>query len=121
MYDFFKDFAGPIATAIAAATAAWITFRFNSRQTRIAESQTEIALDKLKVDVHKERYEIFCAAKSLVETIGAQHDLERINPATIRAFYVKIDEARFFFESDIRKFLDDLHDQCEKVFEAQAK
>jgi hypothetical protein len=122
LYEFLKDFAGPVATVVAAATAAWITFRFNSKQTSIAQSQAEIALDKLKVDVHKERYEIYSAAKSLIETMSKLYDLETtINPEIIRAFYVKIDEARFFFDSDIRELLDRLHQQCETIFEARAK
>src|SRR5262245_14401682 len=55
IYEFFKDFAAPLATVIAAAVAAWITFRFSSRQTEISQSQADIALDKLKFDLFERR------------------------------------------------------------------
>src|SRR5262249_15259978 len=48
LYDFFKDFAGPLAIVIAAGVAAWVTFTFSSKQTKIAQTQAEIASERLK-------------------------------------------------------------------------
>jgi hypothetical protein len=58
-YVFFKDFAGPIATICAAAAAVFVTIHFNRKQMQIAETQKNIALDKLKWDSHEERYTIY--------------------------------------------------------------
>jgi len=43
MYDLFKDFAGPFAVVAAAIVAAWVTITFSSKQTKIAQTQADIA------------------------------------------------------------------------------
>jgi hypothetical protein len=72
-WDFAKDFAGPIATIVAAAAALAVTAFFNRRQTAIASTQRDIAAaqrdiaaDRLKVDLFEKRYEIYLAAKALL-------------------------------------------------------
>jgi hypothetical protein len=47
-YECFKDFAGPIATMIAAGVAAF----FVSRQAQIADQQARTALDQLRYIPH---------------------------------------------------------------------
>jgi hypothetical protein len=56
-WEAFATFSGPVATVIAAGTAAGITYKFGkiqagiaAAQTDIAESQRDIAYDKLKAD-----------------------------------------------------------------------
>jgi hypothetical protein len=39
--------------------------------------------------------------------------LPRDQPQKIRAFYVKLDEGRFYFLEDVRALLNEIHDQCE--------
>ena len=56
MYQVFKDFAGPIATIIAAFAAVSVTWRFAWRQTQIAKEQADIAKQKLH-DVFERQYE----------------------------------------------------------------
>src|SRR5271165_1324874 len=46
-YEFAKDFAGPIATVCASVAAVFMTVHFNRRQMEIAETQKNIALDKM--------------------------------------------------------------------------
>jgi hypothetical protein len=53
IYTFLKDFAGPIATMIAACVAAGITFFFNRSQTRIASLQADVAIEKLNFESHR--------------------------------------------------------------------
>jgi hypothetical protein len=74
MYEFFKDFAGPIATIVAASAAFFVTVYFNQRQAGIAAAQKDIAaaqrdiaVDKLKHDLFDRRYDIYSAAKRLIE------------------------------------------------------
>jgi hypothetical protein len=116
MYQFAKDFASPIATFIATMTAAAITFTFARVQARIAASQRDIALDKLKFDLFRNRYEIYEAAKKLLEYVPFIDDIEKSDASKIRSLYVKIDEARFYFPSDICAVLKEITDRCELFF-----
>jgi hypothetical protein len=114
-YEFFKDFAGPIATVCAAAAAVFVTIHFNRKQMQIAETQKNIALDKLKWDSHEERYKIYTEAKELISYVSQQHDVEKIDNQKVRDLRVKIDEARFFFNPSIRAFLDEIDHTAESL------
>jgi hypothetical protein len=116
MYDFFKDFAGPMATVFAAAVAAIITFCFNRQQARIAATQRDIANDKLKADVFDRWYAIIDAAKELIAYAFAHSDFKKLDSTKVRALRVTIDEARFFFDRDIRSFLKEIDDAAEALF-----
>jgi hypothetical protein len=48
LYAAAKDFAGPLATVLAASAALCVTFYFNKRQYEISSAQRDIALDKLE-------------------------------------------------------------------------
>ena len=114
--EFFKDFASPIATIFAASVAAIITYYFGRAQARIAQSQRDIALDKLKHDLFNNRNEIYQTAKKLLETIPFIDDLKHSNPTNVRAAYIKLDEGRFYFSPEICAVLNDIHDLCELFF-----
>src|SRR5882757_8053862 len=99
-YDVLKDFAGPVATVIAAASALAVTAYFNFRQAaiataqlKIAATQRDIASDKLKHDLFEKRYEIYDAAKSLMR-IASRYAYEKVPPETVIDLKVKLDEAR---------------------------
>jgi hypothetical protein len=116
MYQLLKDFAGPAATLIASITAIVVTALFSKSQLRIADSQRNIALDKLKHDLFQKRYEIYEAAKALLEYVPFITDVRRSDAARIRSWYVKIDEARFYFPTEICVVLSDIKDRCELFF-----
>jgi hypothetical protein len=106
-----KAFAGPVATIIAAGTAAWITYRLGRSQVRIAEtqaltaasqkdiakSQRDIAYDRLKYDLFEKRYEIYLAAKKLIEYTGQLKKPGDVLDQSAQELKVKLLEARFFF------------------------
>jgi len=121
MYQILKDFASPVITLIAAIVAGWITFTFARIQARIAASQRDIALDRLKFDLLQRRYAIYEATKELLEYIPFIHDLEKSDASKIRSLYIKLDEARFYFPPDIRSFLNEIHARCEAFFDDLAK
>lgn len=114
-YGILKDFAGPAATVLAAGGAFFLGWRFGNIQARVAENQSAIALDKLKFDLFEKRYEIYSAAKILLEKVIHVRSLDKSDPAEIRALYIKIDESRFFFPPDIQFHLGYIHDTCEKL------
>jgi HAMP domain-containing protein len=65
MLDLFQTFAVPLATIFVSVAALVVTVA----QWRIARAQKEIAYDKLKHDTFDRRYEIYQAAKALIEII----------------------------------------------------
>jgi hypothetical protein len=76
MYEFFKDFAGPIATFIAAGVAAAITFFFNRSQTRFAKVQADVSIEKLNLDLFERHYAIYSSARQLVEYLVSKGDFD---------------------------------------------
>jgi hypothetical protein len=54
MYSFFKDFAGPLATVIAAGAASFITYRFSNAQRRATEMRLVLDLFDRRWDVTQE-------------------------------------------------------------------
>jgi hypothetical protein len=118
VWEFFKVFAGPIALIVASVAATRITYVIGSRQVRIAQAQKDIAeaqkaiaYDKLKHDLFEQRFEIYSAAKHLIEAIlkaSLSECGELILDAEIVRLQVKLGEARFFFAPDIRAL-------CERI------
>ena len=117
--ELLEKFAGPLATVIAAITAAGVTFFFNRAQIRFARSQAEtaeaqrqiaraqleIAYDKLKQDLFEKRYEVFIAAQELIWIALDPSPSSGlfVNPEAHR-LSLKLAEATFFFPPDTVKF-----------------
>ena len=73
MYEILHDFAGPVATIMAAIAALVVTSRFSSRQADIAEQQAatarqqaDIASMRLQYDLFDRRFRVYNEAKSLL-------------------------------------------------------
>jgi hypothetical protein len=114
-YMGLKDFAGPTATVFAACAAFFLGYRFGKVQSSAVTAQAAIALDKLKFDLFEKRYEIYSAAKELIEKVAHVRSLDKCNPDEIRSLYIKIDEARFFFPTEIQNHLQHIHDLSERL------
>jgi hypothetical protein len=82
-FEFSKTFAGPIATVFAAAAAVFFTWRLGKAQVRIAQSQRDIAFDKLKYDLFDKRYEIYQTAKAIIEPMLSESPMLSASPAVI--------------------------------------
>lgn len=93
-YEFFKDFAGPIATVTAASVAAAVTTIFAIKQARFAEQQAKIAQNKLKIDTFEIRYSAYRATIEVAE--AALHDKQ-------------------FDDKDLARY----QDQCNKALESE--
>jgi hypothetical protein len=115
-YTLIKDFAGPAAAIIASSVAGAIAYTFGKAQKQIASSQRDIALDKLKFDLFRNRYEVYEATKALIEHVSLVSDIQKCDATKVRSLYIKLDEARFYFPPDICAFLDDLHTRCDLFF-----
>jgi hypothetical protein len=115
--ELLEKFAGPLATVIAAITAAGVTFFFNRAQIRFARSQAEtaeaqrqiaraqleIAYDKLKHDLFEKRYEVFIAAQELIWYALDPSSRLFVDPEAQR-LSLKLAEATFFFPPDTVDF-----------------
>lgn len=117
--ELVKAFAGPTATIIAAGAATWITYTLGKNQLSIARSQAataeaqktiaksqcDIAYDKLKYDLFDKRYEIYLAAKFIIERITRTGRERPIADLELQEKRIKLDEARFFFPTkEVRLF-----------------
>lgn len=121
MWEFFATFAGPIATIVASVAATFIALRFGSIQAQIArdqaktaaaqkdiaQSQLDIAYDKLKHDLFQRRYEVYQAAKGVIEFIF-NHSPIPVGDPKLRELRLKLDEARFFFPADTRELCENI-------------
>ncbi|MHC2581344.1 hypothetical protein ACVI1J_006496 [Bradyrhizobium diazoefficiens] len=119
--EFFKTFAGPMATVIASVTAGVVVIWFGTVQAGIARSQAatsaaqkdianaqlKIAFDKLKHDLFDKRYEIYLAAKGVIEAIFNHSPVNDADPA-LKKLRLKLDEARFFFPPDTLAFCENI-------------
>ena len=119
MYQAVKDLAGPIATMMAAAIAALITWRFSLRQTQIAKQQADTALDQLRYNLFAKRYAIYEAAKELVRLVINESNQKDFTALAVAPYYRTLDEARFFFSDDTCAWLRSLRNDCQKLLEAQ--
>jgi hypothetical protein len=107
MYELFKDFAGPIATVVVAVFVGLITWRYNKKQT-------EIAQEKLKIDLFERRYAIYVAAREMLEFLVSASPSE-ISYDPIREWMTRIREAPFFFGSDVTSFLEHIQAMVENL------
>lgn len=112
--DFLKDFAGPIATIVASGAALLVTWRFSSTQAMTAEAQKDIALDKLNFDVFEKRYEIYSAARSLIDRVR-KRDQASLHPEEVRGLYLKMEEACFFFDKSMRAYLNEVRTVSDQI------
>jgi hypothetical protein len=112
MYQFFKDFAGPIATIIASFAAVWVTVYFGRHQKRIAEEQTHIASEKLRHDLYDRRYRVFEAARRLLAHIASQRTA---SDEALRSFVIDTGDAVFLFADDMDIQLKEIRTRAQRL------
>jgi hypothetical protein len=116
MYDVFKDFAGPIATIIAALAAVGVTAYFAWHQKRIAEAQASISKEKLRHDLFERRWAVFDSIFDFYEAmISWKGTPEQIAART--RFFRAYQNSHFLFspESGVERLLKELNDGANKV------
>jgi hypothetical protein len=120
MREFFKDFAGPIATIVASVVATVFAVLLSRGQQRIAQTQADVSIEKLKLDLFDKRYTIYSAAKQLIEHLTQKSDFKALDHMKIRALYVTLDEGRFFLPQTLREFLSHLQQASEEFIKVLA-
>jgi hypothetical protein len=104
MYEFFKDFAGPIATIIAAVAAVSVTAYFACYQKRIAREQLRQNLYDRSFAIYMAFHELLVAVTS---SFSVNVELHKANAA--RA------QSPFLLTPSIKVYLQELHNEAFKV------
>jgi hypothetical protein len=116
LYKLFHDFAGPVATIIAATAALVVTWRFNSRQANIAEQQAatarqqaDIASMRLQYDLFERRFRVYNEAKTLLVYLQRENILsEEVLDSYMRGTV----DSLFFLDKTVFTYLNELKDQA---------
>src|SRR6266853_5138312 len=108
-YEFFKDFAGPLVTVLAAATATAVTIKLGYNQVSIAREQARFAKansrsvqQKLVLDLFDKRWSI---VTELREVIGEVLRTGKVSHDAHRKFYLAADRAAFLFGPEVATYL----------------
>src|SRR5262245_35287547 len=104
--DLITKVAGPVATVFASLTAATVAIFFGVSQARNARRQTQIANDKLALELFERRidaYQTIRSAVSRIVTSGVS------NTAVEKDFLNGIEQGRFLFGPELRVYLDELY------------
>ncbi|HEV8031973.1 MAG TPA: hypothetical protein VGP42_13230 [Stellaceae bacterium] len=118
-YTLLHDFAGPVATIVAAFTAAGITLYFNRAQTRIASQQAEIAgqqaeLAKIRLnhDLYDRRFALYAATCKLFQNILTNNDASNLDIIT---FVTETAPARFLVGSEIVVYFEEARTKARRI------
>ncbi len=115
MYQVLKDFAAPIATIIAACTAAY----FVRRQAKTAESQAKTALDQLRFNLFQKRYAIYLDVRALIRLIAVGANREDFDVWAVAPHFSVMEEARFFYSDRICHWIEGLKEECQSYLQVK--
>ncbi len=102
LYSIFKDFAGPVATIIAAISAVGVTAYFGWRQSQTAEKQLQTAEEKVRLDLFDRRYAVYEELRAIV----VQYGRGGVNQTEYLKFKAASSRARFLFGPEVTSFLE---------------
>lgn len=111
-YDVAHDFAGPVATVIASLTAALVTGFFAFRQWKITKDQAEVAVDKVKIEIMKERMIAITATRTMIREVTNQPPGRRPNITTMRQLQRTIDDGRYLFSAEANDKIKKITNAC---------
>jgi hypothetical protein len=100
LYSILKDFAGPVATVIAALSAVGVTGYFVFRQWQIAKQQPQTAREKLLLDLFDKRFALYEELRACVARARAGDQI------AVLEFKTAASRAQFLFGAKVITFLD---------------
>ena len=116
VYEFFKDFASPMAASLGAIAAVSVTIYFSRQQTKIASDQAKNAREKIRHDLFDRRFKIFESVFDFYNVmISWDGTPEQI---AVKDRYFKGYQASAFLfskESGVERSLKDFFDDANKV------
>lgn len=124
-YQFWQDFAGPLATVVAAFVAVFVTYHFGRtqeqiarEQARIARQQTSLAEIRLTHDLYDRRFPIFDVTSRLLFEIKSNG---RISGDVISVFLKQRANAMFLLNNDLSKYLEDFAMKALQLMRTQSR
>lgn len=118
-YQALKDFAGPVATVIAAATAVFVTWRLGRKQRDIAERQAATACQqarlaevRLQHDLFERRFAVFDAVRDLLLEVVHTSD---VSDQSWQDFIRGTEKATFLFDKNVTDYIALMRNQAEQL------
>jgi hypothetical protein len=103
-----KDFAGPVATIIAAGTALFVSYRIGRRQVDIAQRNWETSADKLRLDLFDKRMAVIDDLDTLIGEFQLSEDSNIKKVVELNRLSAKIDR---LFGSEVSDYVKELQKQ----------
>jgi hypothetical protein len=124
--SFAKDFAGPVATVVAAATAVFVTWRLGSGQTKIAQQQAETARqqaktakNQLRLNLFEKRYAVYKDIERGLEVLLTPPDEPEAELKMVQLF-MGLNDAAFFFSPATCEWLKTVREDSQAFLDAAA-
>jgi hypothetical protein len=115
-YEILHDFAGPVATIVAASAAFFVTLRLGSRQGDIAgqqaataRQQADIAAMRLQYDLFERRFRVYNEAKTLLIYLQRENILSE---DVLNSYMRGTADSLFLLDETVIKYLEELRDQA---------
>ena len=112
IYDFFKDFAGPLSTVIAATAAAFVAYSLGKSQATAAQMQAIVARknwqtenERVVLELFERRIAIFECIRKVVAHVQSTG---RANGETYFEYIKAVDTAPYFFGPEVNDYLEEL-------------
>jgi len=112
LYQAFHDFAGPVATIIAAAAAVFVTWRLGRGQLRVAEQQAKFAEVRLQHDLFERRIAVFDAARDLLLEVFRTAN---VSDEGFRNFVRGTEKAVFLFDKSVSNYIETMRNTAASV------
>ena len=124
-YDALHDFAGPVATVIAAGAAVVVTWRIGRRQLEIARAQALIAAQqerhaavRLQHDLFERRIEVFNAIRDVFAEVAQRNN---VSDEAWFTFMRGVETTDFLFDQEISGYVADLRNRVARLRHAAAR
>jgi hypothetical protein len=111
-YQFFKDFAAPIATVIASGAAAFVAYRLGQNQMMVAKAQANIAErnwqtenEKVVLELMEQRLAIY---KGIQEVIAEVMRTGKSDDNIFRRYLQATDQIPYLFGPEVETYLDQM-------------
>ncbi len=111
-YNLAKDFAGPVATIIAAGAAAFVAYRLGQNQTMVAKAQVDIAErnwqtenEKVVLELMEQRLSIY---KGIQEVIAEVMRTGKSDDNIFRRYLQATVQIPYLFGPEVETYLDEM-------------
>jgi hypothetical protein len=118
-YAFFKDFAGPIATIMAAGAAVFVTWRLGKNQVTVGQQQAntaalqaELADVRLQHDLYDRRYKLYESTKTFVLRVCRER---AVDTESIFTFVRDTGDAVFLLDADMVNYIDEIRVRANRL------